>query len=182
MRGQKGTGWASDPVAFNNYKPRIAKFYGFFTKRRDFGPPLKGSGAHRVDAAWLPTFSPQPLVKDVGNFEFGGAASTTFYALQFILYTGVQHVFLVGQDMGGGYYREEGDGVGPLVHRGTIRTSKEMKNQLRMWNVAANFMKIEYPDVRLTVVNPRGLKGFGFDEVFTKNDSAIDLPSLSGYV
>ena len=164
MRGQKGTGWASDPAAFNDYTPRIAKFYGRFPKKESFGPPIQGSGALQVDAAWLPTFAPQPLTKDIGNFEFGGSASTSFYALQFLLYTGIDHVILVGQDMGGGYYHEAGEGAVGLGHRDTIRTSKEIKSQLRMWNVVKGFMKMEYPRVKMTVVNPIGLKGFGFDE------------------
>eukprot|EP00740_Mantoniella_antarctica_P008240 CAMPEP_0181352634 /NCGR_PEP_ID=MMETSP1106-20121128/2414_1 /TAXON_ID=81844 /ORGANISM="Mantoniella antarctica, Strain SL-175" /LENGTH=584 /DNA_ID=CAMNT_0023465207 /DNA_START=478 /DNA_END=2232 /DNA_ORIENTATION=+ len=166
MRGQQGTGWASDPAAFNAYTPRIAKFYGYYPKRKTFGPPLQGSGARQVDAAWLPTFKPQPLVKDVGNFEFGGAASTTFSALQFLLFTGVQHIFLVGQDAGGGYARE---GVGKS--RQTIRTGKELKCQLRMWAVAKEFVHSEYPLVKVTVLNPVGLKGLLFNEVTAANQS-----------
>mmetsp|Transcript_34747 Transcript_34747/g.75973 ORF Transcript_34747/g.75973 Transcript_34747/m.75973 type:complete len:264 (+) Transcript_34747:144-935(+) len=36
----------------------------------------------------------QPFVKDVGNYEFGGSCSTVFMALQFILYTGANMLYV----------------------------------------------------------------------------------------
>jgi len=136
-----------------------------------------------VDGAWTPTFNAQPLVKGIGNFQFSGAASTSFHALQFLLYTGVAHIVLVGQDLGGGYYHEvsHGGAAAAEEHRGTIRNGKEMKSQSRMWKVAMQFAKVEYPHVKITLVNPAGLKGVVLDEI-NSNHSSRKHPTLQGYV
>jgi hypothetical protein len=81
--------------------------------------------------------------------------SIVFSALQFLLYTGVSKVYLVGCDCGGAasYLCEESG----LTDFGDLH---------QFWKDFRSFVVEKYPDVEVVSVNPRGLKGM-FEECYT---------------
>lgn len=85
--------------------------------------------------------------------------STIFHVLQFVLYTGVSKVYLVGCDAGKGYVELQDHALE------NHRNGKERKSMLKEWKVAYDFVRSEYGNVNITVLNPIGLKGIGWSEI-----------------
>jgi len=74
--------------------------------------------------------------------------SIVFPAIQFLLYTGVEKLYLVGHDQGGkhAYFYTGGDDW--------------KDDQVWNWREFKQFKEEEYPHVKIISVEPRGLKGF----------------------
>jgi hypothetical protein len=77
------------------------------------------------------------FTKDIDDNMILGM-TIVFPAIQFMLYTGLNKIFLVGCDHGG--------------------------NFLNKWYEFKNFADIEYPDTRIISINPVALKGLFIDE------------------
>lgn len=105
---------------------------------------------------------PMPFVRDIGNYEFGSSCSVIFVALQFILYTGVKNLNIVGCDVDGGYNAATVTKVGRA--KGTKGVS-DPERILRVWHEAKAWCDREYSDRRIHVVRPVGLKRIGWSEV-----------------
>ena len=164
-RGSKSgdTSFASNRAAMVAYKPREAKFFGFFPGQRNFSPSDKD--AEQANAmqyeGWRKPHCANPLlplVKDVGNFVFGGSCSTSFAALQFILYTGVTKLYLIGCDILGGY--------GESATKKSVLRADQGK-QRKMWREFYFWTSTEYPCVEIIAVRPKGLRNVGFFERFS---------------
>ena len=164
-RGSKSgdTSFASNRAAMVAYKPREAKFFGFFPGQRNFSPSDKD--AEQANAmqyeGWRKPHCANPLlplVKDVGNFVFGGSCSTSFAALQFILYTGVKKLYLIGCDILGGY--------GHSATKKSVLRADQGK-QRKMWRESFFWTSTEYPCVEIIAVRPKGLRNVGFFELFS---------------
>mmetsp|Transcript_66407 Transcript_66407/g.210195 ORF Transcript_66407/g.210195 Transcript_66407/m.210195 type:complete len:358 (-) Transcript_66407:226-1299(-) len=117
-----------------------------------------------------------PFVRDVGNRLFGSSTSTVFMALQFILYTGVNEVVLVGCDAGmmaGHRSPHSSLKMGALTDQRILRRQHRkygVRNRLLVaWNAAKAFVDANYPCTNVTVINPVGLKGLGWNEYHTEN-------------
>lgn len=159
-RGKRGSGWLENPEAFDKFVCRVQKFYGYFKKSPKFGPPIRpNSGAKLIEGSYV-TSKPLPLNKDVGTYQFGGSVSTVFHALQFLLYTGISQLYLVGCDAGTGYVELEDHALQNL------RNKKEIKTMLKEWKVAYDFVSSEYRNVSVTILHPVGLKGIGWREIY----------------
>jgi len=92
-----------------------------------------------------------PLVKDIGSYNFGGSCSSIFAALQFILYTGVKQLFVVGCE------------------------EINNKDQLNMWREAMYWTREEYPCAKIAIIKPsKALKGKGFFEINDDDDDDDD--------
>ena len=114
-RGAKtgDTGYLANKPEFDAYVPGIAKFFGHFTGQgwTTFGPSsehTKDANATRYELGKRPLCNQvaTPMVSDIGEYAFGGSCSTIFSAMQFVLYTGIEQLFIVGCDVsasGGGY-------------------------------------------------------------------------------
>lgn len=151
------------------YKARKQKFYLHFTSNKNFAPGsnakwCKRGGALPIEAkaASLGTF---PLVSDVGNYQFGSSRSSIFIALQLLLYTGVNKIYVVGCDSSlfSSYATKSGGGKFPGKGKPTeVRKIKEA------WAEAVKQVPILYPGVRLIMVNPMGLAGLkGVEKINT---------------
>ena len=85
--------------------------------------------------------------------------STIFHALQFLLYTGISQLYLVGCDAGTGYVELQNHALKNL------RNAKEIKAMLKQWKVAYDFVNSKYKNVNVTILNPVGLRGIGWREI-----------------
>jgi len=141
---------------YGNFSCGIQKFYGLYRdaqiKHQKFGPT--DDEALAANATQYETMFPfcsevVPLVEDVGHYTFGGSCSVALAALQFILYTGISRVKLVGCDVtvgvyaGDGQNRTEDASTDPLL--------------LRAWRDIPSFIERYYPTTRVEVVRPVGL-------------------------
>lgn len=93
----------------------------------------------------------QHIKKDIHNNAFYNH-SIIYSSLQFILYTGVQKLYLVGCDAGGGSsYLEKG---------------KEWPDSIiSFWGDFKEFLEREYPNVKVISINPNNLRGWFDDEI-----------------
>lgn len=84
---------------------------------------------------------------------FVDMGSTTFSALQFILYCNPRNIFLVGCDCTSGYATKEGN------------PSSDNHFQRDIWvNYVKPYLRTYYPNTKVISINPVGLKGIFFDE------------------
>lgn len=86
--------------------------------------------------------------KDIGNNPFYGATIAQ-PATQFLLYTGVRKVFLVGCDLDSSYHDQSA-----------------LRVWIESWKKLPAFISENYPEVEIISVNPNGLTGV-FSDVYT---------------
>ena len=84
--------------------------------------------------------------KDIGHYCFGLVRSTVFIALQFALYSGVKTIYLVGCDCEGGNFK---------FNEYMVTRNESLINH---WKLVKKWIKFDYSDVKIKVINPRGLK------------------------
>ena len=138
---------------FTKFRCNIQKFYGIF-KDIHIEPTdveLSEGNASRYEMRVPECGEILPLVDDVGHYTFGGSCSVAFSALQFILYTGVSKIRLVGCDVTEGVHAGVGGGV-----------EKSHDRLLNAWKLVPDFVSRYYPRVSIEVVRPVGLKDVGF--------------------
>ncbi|CAL6333925.1 unnamed protein product [Bathycoccus prasinos] len=108
-RGKRDSSWLENPEAFDAFECRIQKFYGYFKRSPNFGPPIRSnSGAKLIE----------------------------------------------------GYVQLEDHALD------NHRNKKGIKAMLKEWKVAYDFIGNEYSNVNITVLNPIGLKGMGWREIY----------------
>ena len=97
--------------------------------------------------------SPQTCLfkKDISEGSLVGVASISFEALQFILYSGVKNIYLVGHDCD--------------YTTGTFRTQfagqhVEGNHMLQYWPLVKDWVEKNYPDVNIYSINPVALNIF----------------------
>ena len=145
--GNSHRGFNSDRLAYMDYTPNIAKFYRM-DERNTKGMPdgLKDGYYYKVTDKIR---TGGQFYKDIDQ-GIGMYASISIEALQFILYTGVSHLYLVGQDCD---YR---DGSFHDSDATDINT-RFMKN---CWSVARDWTEKKYPEVFIGIINPVGMMEF----------------------
>lgn len=150
---------------YNNYKPKLAKFIRFQTWGEHGSMPLnmKHSLYYKCDehketnSVILPngatTRLPQKCLfqNDISENNLIAVATISFEALQFILYTGIKNIYLVGHDCDYSY--------------GTFRTKMidnydEEYHILSYWNHVNNWLKENMPEVKIYSINPVALNIF----------------------
>jgi hypothetical protein len=147
------------------YQPGIGKFFGHFSGWSTFGPSgehVKAANASRYEVGKRPMCNQvaTPMVRDVGDYNFGGSCSTIFSAMQFVLYTGIQELYVVGCDVSAG-----SGGYSASAKKSNVAAGKKPANLGRMlhnWKMARHFLATHYPCVKVTVVRPVGLKQVPF--------------------
>jgi hypothetical protein len=144
--GSEKRGYKSDPDIYNNYRPVIEKFY------RKGWSKVKGM-PDGLDAVYYDCTS---RINQGGHFYkdivkgMGVYASISMEALQFILYTGISKLYLIGHDCNysnGSFHSEECKG-------------QDSKQMINVWKKAKSFMDKEYPEVQVRIVNPVSLTIF----------------------
>jgi hypothetical protein len=91
-------------------------------------------------------------IKEIDRHPFYGG-SIAFPAVQFLLYTGVKRIFLVGCDLG--------NSSSHFHNSKNVTTVNDYASNfyLSAWKKLPDFLAENYPSVEIVTVNPAGLKG-----------------------
>ena len=148
LMDQRGpTTYLANKKDYDSYQARIQKFYAKFRLQSEFG--VTDADARAGNAKFFevirPTTDYLPGEKDVGNRLFGLPVSTIFTALQFILYTGVTQIYIVGCDLSDDNYK-----IGARIRHAFLDQT---------WVRVKSWIQKAYPTVRIGSINPQGLKG-----------------------
>lgn len=142
-------------ASYDSFKPKIAKFYG-----NTLCKSLKGGGSIPYQFTHGPIVShsgaliedpnvPAAFSDDLANKLPAAAGSIAFPALQFLLWTGVKKIYIVGAD---------------ILDSRRIGEDRPMQdyakqNHLNRWKEFEKWVAEAYPDVTIIPLNPIGLKG-----------------------
>lgn len=154
---------------FINYKGNdCIKFLGDHNGKKDWQIPeslcLKNTNCRRYKTnAW--TYKSE-FAFNIDTELIGNFCTISLQAMQFLLYTNPQKIYLVGIDtsnnghFGGSEYDETSRGGEDL---------NDLHNWAqRDWRYLKDFAKIYYPDTEIISVNPVGLRGL-FKDVYTRS-------------
>jgi hypothetical protein len=99
-----------------------------------------------------------PFIRDIDQFALKDGGSSIFPCVQFALYTGATHLYIIGCDC---YY--------PFSQMFQTQRKKfdVVKKYLYSWKMFKLFAEKEYPNTKITVVNPLGLTHFFDDHIYT---------------
>lgn len=148
---------------YDSFKPRIAKFYGntlcsslvhdsAISYQFTHGPIINHKSARIEDPSVPADFS-----ADLASKPPAAAGSIAFPALQFLLWTGVKRIYIVGADITDG--RRIGEDK-PMQNY-------MQQNHLGRWKEFEEWVGKAYPEVTIVPLNPVGLKGmFSLREKF----------------
>jgi glycosyltransferase involved in cell wall biosynthesis len=148
---------------YDAFKPRIAKFYGV-----TLCPALRGGGGGAIPYQ----FTHGPIINmkgasiedpniradfsaDLANKPMAAAGSIAFPALQFLLWTGVKKIYVVGAD------------ITDSRRVGEDKPSQDYvrQNHLGRWQEFEQWVSYTFPEVEIVPLNPIGLRGmFGTKE------------------
>lgn len=107
------------------------------------------------------------LYKDITK-DMGAGVSIIFEALQFILYTGISELYIIGCDC--------------QIDKETYNVSNDiLKMLLRMWDKAKVFIENEY-DIPVKVINQKGLKifeGVTYNEIGKRSNNKLQRQKKS---
>jgi hypothetical protein len=138
---------------YNNYKPNIQKFirHQNWGSRGSMPPDMKYSKYYPCDVSH--DTSVCHFKREISDGSLFSTASTSFEVLQFILYTGIKNIYLVGHDCN--------------YSKGTFRTNvsgvmyfNEASSILEYWKTVAKWIEKFYPDVNIYSINPVSLTIF----------------------
>lgn len=151
--GDKKRGYQSDPDSYNNYKPNIAKFYKDKSSNVHMCHMPKGLDAFYYKVTSQPQRGGR-FYKDIAE-GLGAYASISTTIMQFVLYTGVREVYLVGHDCNysNGSFHDK-------------NVSQGNKCLLGAWRILKSFINNEYPEVEVYSVNPVSLKIFKRKDIY----------------
>lgn len=101
------------------------------------------------------------IIKDIDVHKMTRRSSITFEALQFILYSGVRKIYLVGHDCSyqKGSFHDKNFNISMHSHY----KNKPLPKLLNCWQHSKSFIEKNYPKVEIFNINPIGLKGL-FEE------------------
>jgi glycosyltransferase involved in cell wall biosynthesis len=150
---------------YDAFRPRLAKFYGITLHPFDLdgsiqyqfthGPIIDKDGACIEDPNVPADFS-----ADLANKPPAAAGSIAFPALQFLLWTGVKRIYIVGADITDGRRIGEDKPSQDYVRQ----------NHMGRWREFERWVATAYSDVEIVPLNPVGLKGM-FADRSTKRDT-----------
>jgi len=152
--GQKrdDTSYGPNRKSIDKYRCIIQKFY---IKR------IGARAAKQGNALLYETQEDVEFQRDVGHHPFGqrGSGTHVHVVAQFLLYTGVRSLTLVGCDASNNGYSRK-------IHF-KKKGRQRFKNMYPQWERFKLFMESCYPEVNVSVINPVGLKGIGWKEIVT---------------
>lgn len=93
---------------------------------------------------------PHRFAFDISTNMLGDFNSVSFSAMQFILWTNPQKIYLVGCDCSSGYFDK-------------TKSTSSMNVLIGNWILLKKFAETYYPDTQIISVNPVGLKGIFTD-------------------
>jgi hypothetical protein len=154
---------------FVNYLPEeCIKFIGNQDLGKDFEIPeqlalkVKNSYRYNTDIG----LAPKKFVVNIDSAPLVNSASVSIQAMQFILFTNPQKVYLVGIDCS---VATKGHFDDPSKIDTSFRGENTQRNDLtsiKDWQTLGEFAKLHYPETEIISVNPVGLKGI-FKDVYT---------------
>lgn len=144
---------------YDSYQPNIAKFYGvtLSTPIRDNADkagaipyqfthgPIVQVGTSRIEDPKVPI----DFSNDLENKHVAAGGSIAFPALQFLLWTGVSKIYIVGADIKDG--RRFNEDISYQDY--------ESQYHLDRWKEFEQWVAKAYPNVEIIPLNPVGLKG-----------------------
>lgn len=146
--------YVSRRAEYDSFKARFAKFYGTTLHKFDadgallyeftHGPIVRRNGARIEDPDVPARFSANLTHKPPA-----AAGSIAFPALQFLLWTGVKRIYIVGADI------TDGRRIGEE----TPSQDYAAQNHLGRWREFERWVRGAYPKVSIVPLNPVGLKG-----------------------
>jgi len=136
---------------YNNYKPRLQKFIRHPTWNCPGALPknMKYAKYYPCDLDDVPAWIECKIKKDISMAPLWSGATIAFEALQFVLYSGIKKIYLVGHDCD--------------YSNGTFRTKfhgSQGSGLIECWACTKEWVNINYPDVSFFSVNPVALKIF----------------------
>lgn len=162
-RSSHPNSYVNRKAEYDAFKPRIAKFYGAtlcpalkcddaIPYEFTHGPIIEVANARIEDPAVPADFS-----ADLANKPPAAAGSIAFPALQFLLWTGVKKIYIVGADITDG--RRVGESAATQDYA--------RQNHLGRWKEFERWVAEAYPNVKIVPLNPVGLRGmFGTRETY----------------
>jgi hypothetical protein len=150
--GTKQRGYLSDPQAYEDYEPNIAKFVRVKHSGTYSGMPRNVKGA-RYYYIFQPTYKKHdwPVLNKDLEKGVNDPGSITFEAMQFLLWTGVTKILLVGQDCNysnGSFHTAQ-------VSGGVLNWSHSIYSA---WLRVEKYLPLYFPDVQVLSYNPVKLK------------------------
>jgi glycosyltransferase involved in cell wall biosynthesis len=149
---------------YDSFRPRLAKFYGMTLHRfeTDGSVPYEFSHGRIIDRDGSKIEDPAvpaDFSDDLATKPPAAAGSVAFPALQFLLWTGVRKIYIVGADITDGR------------RIGEEKASQDYvaQNHLERWREFEAWVSKSYPEVEIVPINPVGLKG-----MFSDRSSARD--------
>lgn len=106
---------------------------------------------------------------DISTAPLGNFNSIAFPALQFILYTNPDKIYLVGCDVSTNGHFTNIKQIQEQIDKNIKDLETIQITWLKQWAEFKKFSKIYYPDTSIVSVNPVGLKGLFDDDVYTNN-------------
>ena len=135
---------------YNEYKPNIQKFIRnqTWSEMGKMPSDMKHAEYYTCDLGGMPDKCMFRTEITEGNTI--GVSSISFEALEFLLYTGVSTIYLVGHDCN--------------YDQGTFRTKYDKSKKsiegymIKYWRFCEEWINENYPDVTIYSINPIGLK------------------------
>ena len=161
---------------YQNYKPKRQKFVRICTwdveriteihhkgeaiivPRNGQLPSIKGAKYYAADSGGNPNICLFNEDLSVGNLK--AVASISFEVLQFILYTGIKKIYLVGHDC------DYSNGTFAKIMIGKAQRADHYI--LRYWRIVKEYIKEKHPDVEVNVVSPVALDIFPASNIITE--------------
>lgn len=133
---------------------KIVKFLGIILNDDLFIPESLALklNANRYYTSTL--FKSHRFEYDISTYPLGDFLSVVFPAMQFILWTNPDKIYLVGCDCSSGYFDDK-------------KNSHSLTHLIKNWIELKTFAKKYYPETKIFSINPVGLKGI-FSDIFYK--------------
>jgi len=161
--GNKGRGYLSDPEAYDNYNPLIAKF----TRKKHYKVAGFSKGNYEItDRLYYDGIYYTDISQGMGCL-----ASISMEAMQFILYAGFKRIYLVGHDC--------------TYDHGSFWDKEQSKKidagqMIKAWRYMKKFIDDNYPGVSVYSINPVNLDIFPEwkQQYIIENIDGIDYISI----
>jgi|TARA_R110000787_G_scaffold127453_1_gene238889 hypothetical protein len=159
---------------YNDYRPKKQKFVRICTWDLDMFidleahgrvarngqlPPIDGAKYYVADSGGNPNICLFNEELSIGRLK--AVSSISFEVLQFILYTGVKKIYLVGHDC------DYSEGTFAKIMIG--KSQRADHYILRYWKVVKRWLDEHHPDVEIYTINPVALDAFPIAKQINEN-------------
>lgn len=148
-----GFAWFEDIL---NYKGNNCKKFFGITANNMLNCSIPAYALSEEDCFFVvKDYHDEGFPNDISIEPLADHGSTVFSALQFILYTSPKEIRLVGCDCSSGYFHGSNQNKQSTQHSGLLLS----------WLKFRDYVHLAYPFIKLTSINPIGLKGV-FDDFY----------------